>query len=754
MVPLSIPRWLRRSCLLVALVCTALTPLSAQTTVRVSVKHILLTNGVRATGAYTSDTVVQDMIAQANTALTVNNASFRLLLTEITDVANTPYQTMTLSDVYPMEAVAIANAAQYKWRTNAINIYIIPTLSGAGGACSYPTGHEIIVISNNGLLNDGLGWLHEIGHYFSLTHTFSVGNGSCPFSNTCDPNEGAIHAFYTVACPDICPDTNNIMSYNCIFSPTSGVFSQCQLAQMDYELYDPLGSRSHVILPCSQALIDFDCAPDCASSGIVLDWVYGNGNFAYLYRGNSLLTSTSGTSFVDYPGLGTHDYRLVSNGCELTCTTTITATPSQAPNMIWRLGSPSNYDSAVALQTALAAIGETADVSNSRAPFSCATAGQRLWVVAGTRPNAGQLSWQDGQFLRDAILDGVHVYVEGADLWGFDPFTPFHDYDGIDDTTTADGDNGFTAMVGSNQGVANLAGMGAAYNQATPGNDSTDRFEGAAESIGGTAGVIWRKSGSPAYGTGVYYATPPGYGKVICQSWEFGGYGGDQIELARRYVAALGGDGNTRAFEVSGQALGIPYQFGFGGSNPAPHTITGLTHGGSAAAIASAFIGAINSAAASGLEPGISAFVNPFDNTQFVVESTSGDFDFYVSTTAGTPCQVTGNAAGCSFNPMIIEVAPPVIPQFVRGDTNGDGTRNLADAIALLSYLFPNGTPAQIGCLDTADANDLGQINLSDAITILTSLFGSPPVPVAPPLSCGTDPSNDALSCDNYAGCP
>lgn len=739
---------------LVLLVICWTTPAPAQSTVLVSVKHILMANGQRSTGQYTADAEVHDVIAEANTVLSVNGASFRLAVSEISNVANSTFQTMTLNEVWTLESTAIANATQYKWRSNAINLYIIPNLVGAGGACSYPAAHQIIVISNNGILNGGIGWLHEIGHFLSLTHTFSQGNASCPSTNPCDPTVGSIHATGSVPCPDICPDTNNVMSYNCLFSPGSAELSPCQLTQMDFELYAPNGSRSHIVQPCNQALLDFQCAPDCASSGVELSWVFGSGSLAYLYRGNGLLATSTGTSYVDHPGLGTHNYRLVSNGCELTCVVTVTTTPSNADNLIWRLGSPSNYDSAALLHTALLSNGESVDISNTRAPFTCATAGQRIWVMAGTRPNAGQLTWQDGQFLRDAILNGVHVYVEGPDLWGFDPATPFNDYDGIDDTTALDGDNTLSGLTGFDVGLAQLQDMSATYDDAAPGNDSTDRIQPTTESIGGASATTWTSDGANSYGVGTYYATPPGFGKVLCQTWEFGGYTGNRAELARRYSAALGGGGATRAFAVSGSALGIPFQFGFGGANPVPLEISGLFPGSGPHVISGAFINAINVAAANGEAPGLSAHVSPFDNKQFVVESASGDFEFHVSTIAGIPCEVTNNPTGCTFNPTLVEVAPPVIPRFIRGDTNGDGARNLADAVALLSYLFPNGSTTQIACIDTADANDLGQVNLSDAITILNALFGNPPVPVAPPVGCGEDPTPDSLGCDSYSFCP
>ena len=51
---------------------------------------------------------------------------------------------------------------------------------------------------------------------------------------------------------------------------------------------------------------------------------------------------------------------------------------------------------------------------------------------------------------------------------------------------------------------------------------------------------------------------------------------------------------------------------------------------------------------------------------------------------------------------------------FIRGDTDGDGTREtIADVITVLDYLFVG--ERLISCLDAADANDDGGVNIADA---------------------------------------
>lgn len=95
----------------------------------------------------------------------------------------------------------------------------------------------------------------------------------------------------------------------------------------------------------------------------------------------------------------------------------------------------------------------------------------------------------------------------------------------------------------------------------------------------------------------------------------------------------------------------------------------------------------------------------------------------------------------------------PEVP-FRRGDCNGDLATNIADAIFLLSVLFPAppGPVPSIGCADACDGNDDGASNIADVITILGALFGGIPLP-APTGACGADPSADALGCDVPPAC-
>lgn len=92
--------------------------------------------------------------------------------------------------------------------------------------------------------------------------------------------------------------------------------------------------------------------------------------------------------------------------------------------------------------------------------------------------------------------------------------------------------------------------------------------------------------------------------------------------------------------------------------------------------------------------------------------------------------------------------------RFRRADANGDGAVNIGDPIWTLEFLFRSGRAPV--CMDAADANDDGSIDISDPILTLVSLFGgSPGFTIPPPgtKSCGDDPTQDGVSCDEYTRC-
>ena len=100
------------------------------------------------------------------------------------------------------------------------------------------------------------------------------------------------------------------------------------------------------------------------------------------------------------------------------------------------------------------------------------------------------------------------------------------------------------------------------------------------------------------------------------------------------------------------------------------------------------------------------------------------------------------------------ETCPPFAAiTFRRGDANGDGGLNIADAVAALGILFGGAPPAP--CEETLDINDDGSTNIADAIFLLGALFvPGQPQPPEPVSACGPDTDGDAIPCDLPAlGC-
>ena len=81
--------------------------------------------------------------------------------------------------------------------------------------------------------------------------------------------------------------------------------------------------------------------------------------------------------------------------------------------------------------------------------------------------------------------------------------------------------------------------------------------------------------------------------------------------------------------------------------------------------------------------------------------------------------------------------------QFIRGDANGDGAVNLADAQLILDFL--HGIRPIAAPLDAADVDDNGVINSNDARCLYVYLFGGGPPPPPPFPNAGLDPTPDTL---------
>ena len=88
---------------------------------------------------------------------------------------------------------------------------------------------------------------------------------------------------------------------------------------------------------------------------------------------------------------------------------------------------------------------------------------------------------------------------------------------------------------------------------------------------------------------------------------------------------------------------------------------------------------------------------------------------------------------------------------FERGNSNGDQSFDISDAIDLLGFLFLGDVAPD--CEKSADVNDDGRLDVSDVLSLLNFLFRGSQAPSEPFRTCGLDPTPDNLTCVDFPGC-
>jgi len=121
---------------------------------------------------------------------------------------------------------------------------------------------------------------------------------------------------------------------------------------------------------------------------------------------------------------------------------------------------------------------------------------------------------------------------------------------------------------------------------------------------------------------------------------------------------------------------------------------------------------------------------------------------------SGRPVPNTVGVDGSTYPPCNMDTALLTVRfeagpgnRFVRGNSNGDGAVNLADAIYSFRALFLS--PVEGPCADAEDANGDGQVNIADPLHLLNFQLLGGPSPPAPFPRCGEEPGGggDGLDC-------
>jgi len=322
-----------------------------------------------------------------------------------------------------------------------------------------------------------------------------------------------------------------------------------------YSTFVGTGSLTIQSLTCPP-MTGLTVTTDCNTDEATLNWNANAYDTIDLTRDGVLIANVPGndTSYVDV-GLADGSYTYEVQGV---CTGNFGGSETVVANVstyggesdvIFGVEGVDQIDSVAALQAALDNNGITyVTTTLGPAEWGCFGSGTitRAWMMTGTWPNDYRITDADGAALASAIENGTNVYMEAGDHWGFVHLvTAYDNYDGVDQgVPPVDGDDSFLSMNGADSGfgldTSDLSGT--AYNQAAAGVDFTDQITALAGTAGPNAAQVWTDA-VQAYGTGVCYDTDAPYGNTINQSWELGGFGGDQTDLVARYIAFLGGGG-------------------------------------------------------------------------------------------------------------------------------------------------------------------------------------------------------------------
>lgn len=572
--------------------------------VRVSVKFVLDGGGSRPTsGYYYQDSHVQTAITQANAALSNMGADWALDLVEIVDAPGISqwFGPMDCNDKGAMETAAEANKTLYKWKDDAVNIYVVNDLIQCGGVCSFPQyNHDIIVIQSvGGIMNGGIGWLHELGHYFNLYHTFQCLSGlGCSSS---DPNVCLGAGGEGQLCPDSCPHTTNVMSYNAA-TTSNAVLSPCQLGLVAAEMDPNTGRRKAVVdtQPLDPAVVTSP-SNGATLSGSTQAFTWSAGTNVTQYWLEAGTTSAASAYFSQDMGTSTSH--------------TVTGLPTDGSTVrvtVWSsIGSSwtTKYNDYVANAGAAATIsspsaGSTFSSSSQAFTWSSGSGVTQYWLEAGTTSTPGAyfsqgMGTSTSYTITGLPTDGSAVRVRLWSLLNGQWATEDADY-----TAASGGGGGANATISTPSAGATLSGSSQAFTWST-GTGVTQYWLEAGTTSSPGAYFSQDMSTSTSY---TITGLPTDGSTVRVRLWSY--RGGQWYTEDADYTAASGGGGSANATistpsagaNLSGSSQAFTWSTGTGvtqywleaGTTSAPgayfsqdmgtstsHTITGLpTNGG------------------------------------------------------------------------------------------------------------------------------------------------------------------------------
>ncbi|MAJ27940.1 hypothetical protein CBD41_00875 [bacterium TMED181] len=215
-------------------------------------------------------------------------------------------------------------------------------------------------------------------------------------------------------------------------------------------------------------------------------------------------------------------------------------------------------DTGAAIQQSLVAAGSNSKLIRMQIDeFACLSSPQvsQVWIVCGTYPTNVLLNSDEANLIASLAEAGVAIYFESTDHWSFNhPVSAFDDRDGVSEPYAQDDTDSLVSLDGQDSGVGldMSANQNVSYNQdnqSTTGNanDFNDiLIPATAELAGGDAGLVWNFDDAIGLNFGVTTAyVPTTGGRVICSTFELGGYGGDRDAVVAAYRDFLSGGGVT-----------------------------------------------------------------------------------------------------------------------------------------------------------------------------------------------------------------
>ncbi|MEM7164999.1 MAG: dockerin type I repeat-containing protein [Planctomycetota bacterium] len=368
-------------------------------------------------------------------------------------------------------------------------------------------------------------------------------------------------------------------------------------------------------------------------------------------------------------------------------------------------------DSTAALQAALVNAGESVLVLPGTVSLdeqACVTDGLLndpdtvLWIVGGTFPHNRALSLAEGTLLADLVQAGTSIYNEGGDFWGFDPPTSFYDFDGVQGNLALAQASGLPAAVDGDDSLTFLTGGSTPLVDLSVFNTDSATHPAQPQTVPGVRYAQDRTNPAPMFGNG-----NDSTDRLVPAAFTGNPMIDDQIPDASGHTLWTNADD------------GVPDP-----TAPEGAYVTGILYYSDSPA----WIGG---------------------------RVISQSFEF-----GGLPAIHRDAIALAYLRTLRGDEL------FRRGDCNGDGGTDIADAVRLLNVLFPQScTPGidcpQFACADACDANDDGNTDIADAVFVLNILFpqsctpgvNCPIFPSPGNASCGSDPTIDSLpAC--LLGCP